>query len=136
MRKGDAEGLAPVSGSSTPYPYSQNHSLCVTLRYDLPMPPARSTDLPASMAILGLLIRNGDTGAGVGIRLTETFPRARWPRATVHKTMPGLVDKELVKLVSEGVEPGANYYEATERRNPFPRLGAWFGRTVSPASDA
>lgn len=107
--------LALVSKESVLYPYSQNHSLWAALRYDPVMPPARSTDLPASMAILGLLIRKSDTGASVGVRLTETFPRARWPRTTVHKTMPGLVSKKLVKLVSEGIEPGANYYEATER---------------------
>lgn len=67
------------------------------------------------MAILGLLVRKSDTGAGVGIRLTETFPRAGWHRSTVAKTIPSLVDQRLVKRVSRGAEPGADHFEVTEK---------------------
>jgi hypothetical protein len=107
--------LALVSKLSAVYPHSQNHSRLATLRYDLAMPPVPSSDLPASMAILGLLVRKSDTAAGIGIRLAETFPRADWHRSTVPKNMPSLVTQRLVKRVSKGAEPGADQFEATAK---------------------
>jgi hypothetical protein len=55
------------------------------------MPQARSGDLSASMAILGLLVQRSDTASGVGVRLTEMFPRAQWSRTSVHKNIPVLI---------------------------------------------
>lgn len=87
------------------------------------MPPTRSGDVPASMAILGLLVQNSDTAAGVGVRLVETFPRANWSRTAVHKAMPVLVKQRLVRLVARGSEPGLDRYEATVRG--IARFRAW-----------
>jgi hypothetical protein len=96
------------------------------------MPQARSGDLPASMAILGLLVQRSDTASGVGVRLTEMFPRAQWSRTSVHKNIPGLVKQRLVRLVAKGAEPGLDCYEATTRG--IARFRAWISEStaVSP----
>lgn len=73
----------------------------------------RSGDLSASMAILGLLVQQPDTAAGIGIRLVELFPRAHWSRSVVHNNLPSLAKQRLVRLVAEGSEPALDRYEAT-----------------------
>lgn len=75
--------------------------------------PTPSGDLSASIALLGLLVRQPDTAAGLGVRLTEMFPRAHWSRGTVHNNMPSLVKQRLVRLVARGHEPALDRYEAT-----------------------
>jgi hypothetical protein len=79
------------------------------------MPPTRRGDLPASIAILGLLVERGDTAASVGMRLNEVFPRARWPRNVVHGNVPSLLKQGFVRLVAKGAEPAFDRYEATEQ---------------------
>jgi DNA-binding PadR family transcriptional regulator len=77
------------------------------------MPPSRSGDLSASMAILGLVIQEPDTAAGVGARLVERFPRARWSRSVAHNDLPSLARQGLVLLVERGAKPSLDRYEAT-----------------------
>jgi DNA-binding PadR family transcriptional regulator len=66
------------------------------------------------MAILGLLVERPDTAAGVGLRLREVFPGARWPRNVVHNNAPRLVKKGFVHC-TKGPEPAFDRYEVTER---------------------
>lgn len=78
------------------------------------MPPPRSGELSASMAILGLVIQEADTAAGVGVRLVERFPRARWSRSVAHNDLPSLARQGLVRLVQRGAKPSLDRYEATD----------------------
>jgi hypothetical protein len=77
------------------------------------MPPSRSGDLSASMAILGLVIQEADTAAGVGARLVDRFPRARWSRSVAHNDLPSLARQGLVRLVERGPKPSLDRYKAT-----------------------
>jgi DNA-binding PadR family transcriptional regulator len=81
------------------------------------------------MAILGLLVERPDTGAGLGLRLNEVFPRARWPRNVVHGNMPSLLKQGLVRLVAKGQEPALDRYEATERG--IARFRAWVRQSTT-----
>jgi DNA-binding PadR family transcriptional regulator len=65
------------------------------------------------MAILGLVIQEADTAAGVGARLVDRFPRARWSRSVAHNDLPSLARQGLVRLVEQGAKPSLDRYEAT-----------------------
>jgi hypothetical protein len=65
------------------------------------------------MAILGLVIQEADTAAGVGARLVERFPRARWSRSVAHNDLPSLARQGLVRVVQRGARPSLDRYEAT-----------------------
>lgn len=65
------------------------------------------------MAILGLVIQEADTAAGVGARLVERFPRARWSRSVAHNDLPSLARQGLVRVVQRGAKPSLDRYEAT-----------------------
>jgi hypothetical protein len=64
------------------------------------MPPSSPGELSAAMALLGLLVEQPDTGAGVGVRLSEQFPRAGWSRNVAHNNLPSLERQGLVRVVS------------------------------------
>jgi hypothetical protein len=66
-----------------------------------------------SMAVLGLLVEQPDTVAGVGFRLVERFPDARWSRSAVYGCVPSLVKQEHALLVRQGRKPPLNRYGAT-----------------------
>jgi DNA-binding PadR family transcriptional regulator len=63
--------------------------------------------------VLGLLVEQPDTVAGVGVRLVQRFPHARWSRSAVYTNLPSLVRQQHVRLVKEGHRPALNRYEAT-----------------------
>src|SRR5450759_3173227 len=74
----------------------QDRTHCSRLVYDLvAMPPTRTGELSASMAILCLVVQQPDTVASVGLRLTETFPHARWSRNAAHGNLPSLAKQGL-----------------------------------------
>ncbi len=77
------------------------------------MPPSRTGDLSASMAVLGLVVEQPDTVASVGVRLGERFPRAHFSRNAAHNNLPSLVRQGFVRVVAEGPEPSLDRYEAT-----------------------
>jgi hypothetical protein len=66
------------------------------------------------MAILGLVIQEPDTAAGVGARLVDRFPRARWSRSVAHNDLPSLARQGLVRMVQRGAKPSLDRYEATQ----------------------
>jgi DNA-binding PadR family transcriptional regulator len=70
-------------------------------------------DLSASMAILGLLIQEPDTAVGVGQRLAERFPRARFARSAVHNALPSLQRQGLVRVLSSANTDALDRYCAT-----------------------
>lgn len=77
------------------------------------MASPRSGELSAGLAVLGLLIQQPDTVAGVGLRLEEEHPGARWPRNIVHNTVPSLAGRGLVRIAEEGGERSLDRYEVT-----------------------
>lgn len=92
--------------------------------YDLAtMASSRTGDVSASKVILGLMIRQPDTGAGVGLRLNSRFPHARWSRNAVHNNLPGLVRRGYLRILREGAEPSLSLYEAT--REGVDHFGEW-----------
>ncbi len=65
------------------------------------------------MAILGLVIQEPDSIAGVGRRLVDRFPEARFARNAAHNNLPSLRRQGLVRLVDAGAQRGLDRYEVT-----------------------
>jgi hypothetical protein len=65
------------------------------------------------MAILALLVRQPDTVTGVGLRLDEEHPSARWPRNIAHSSVPSLAEKGYVRMARSGPERSRDLYEVT-----------------------
>lgn len=88
--------------------------MLIELGYDpLDMARTRTGELSASIAVLGLVIDQPDTVAGIGIRLTEVFPHGRWSPNAAHGNLPSLAEQGYVRLVQEGAKPSLNRFEAT-----------------------
>jgi hypothetical protein len=66
------------------------------------MPPSRTGEMSASMAVLCLVVEQTDTVAGVGVRLAQRFPDAGWARNAVHNNIPSLAKQGLVCLAKKG----------------------------------
>jgi DNA-binding PadR family transcriptional regulator len=77
------------------------------------MSTRRSGELTASIAMLGLLAQQPDTIASLAARLAERFPNECWSRSSVHKNMPSLVSRGLVRAIAPGGGP-PEVYEPTE----------------------
>ena len=65
------------------------------------------------MAVLGLLVQQPDTVAGVGLRLEDEHRGACWPRSITHNSVPRLVERGLVRVIRRGPEPSLDRLEAT-----------------------
>lgn len=89
----------------------------------------RTGEMSSSMAVLGLIVQQPDTIAGVALRLTETFPRARWSPGAAHGNMPNLAKQGLLCVVREGPEPTLDCYEATPKG--VAEFRRWKGRSSS-----
>lgn len=63
--------------------------------------------------MLGLLVQQPDTIASLAGRLAERFPNECWSRSSVHKNMPSLVSRGLVRPLPSG-DGLIEIYEATE----------------------
>jgi DNA-binding PadR family transcriptional regulator len=94
------------------------------------MPPS-SGDATPRMMVLGLVIQQPDTAAGVGRRLAEQFASARFPRSSAHKNLPNLAERGYIRLVERGSEPSLDRYEATPAG--LEHLRRWLlGSTLPP----
>ncbi len=84
------------------------------------------------MMVLGLVIQQADTVAGVARRLTDDFNVARFPASSAYDNMPSLADKGFVRLVSKGppAEPTKDRYEATT--DGVEHFRAWLRSTELP----
>jgi DNA-binding PadR family transcriptional regulator len=71
-------------------------------------------ELSAGMAVLGLLIQQPDSAAGIGQRLARDFPRARFARSVVHNALPSLEAQGLVCLFERGSERSFDRYCASD----------------------
>jgi DNA-binding PadR family transcriptional regulator len=65
------------------------------------------------MMVLGLVVQEPDTAAGVARRLAEQFASARFPRSSAHKNLPNLAERGYLRLLEKGPEPSLDRYEAT-----------------------
>lgn len=91
-----------------------------------------SGDLTPRMMVLGLVIQQTDTVAGVGRRLADQFASARFPRSSAHNNIPSLAEKGYLRLVSRGPEGEASLdrYEATPEGVAL--LRSWLRRSGLP----
>lgn len=79
------------------------------------MPVLKTGDAAPQMLVLGLVVRESDTIAGVGRRLADQFQTADFPRGSAHGNLPSLAEKGYVRLAAPG-PPGRSTldrYEAT-----------------------
>jgi DNA-binding PadR family transcriptional regulator len=67
------------------------------------------------MMILGLVIQQQDTVAGVARRLADQFAVAQFPKGSAYDNLPSLAKKGYVRLIARGPadEPTRDLYEAT-----------------------
>lgn len=81
------------------------------------MPPSRSADLSARIAVLGIVVQGGGplTLGSVGVRLAEDFGVAQFSKNAVHQNLRNLTQRGYLRLVSEGAEPSFDLYEAVEK---------------------
>jgi DNA-binding PadR family transcriptional regulator len=65
--------------------------------------------------VLGLVIQQQDTVAGVARRLADQFASARFPKTAAYGNLPRLAEKGYVRLIEKGPpdEPTRDRYEAT-----------------------
>jgi DNA-binding PadR family transcriptional regulator len=96
------------------------------------MPAFSSGDLTPRMMVLGLVIQQQDTVAGVDRRLADQFVSARFSRGSAHKNLPSLAEKGYVRLVRKGPpdEPTLDCYEATSKGVEL--LRGWLRHTEMP----
>jgi DNA-binding PadR family transcriptional regulator len=82
------------------------------------------------MMVLGLVIQQGDTVAGVDRRLADQFASARFSRGSAHKNLPSLAEQGYVRLVERGSEPPLDRYEVTPDGEEL--YQSWFCHTELP----
>jgi DNA-binding PadR family transcriptional regulator len=90
------------------------------------MSTRRTGELTASIAMLGLLVQQPDTIASLAGRLAERFPNECWSRSSVHKNMPSLVSRGLVRPTQLGTGT-TELYEVTDEG--FEQFRAWLRRS-------
>jgi DNA-binding PadR family transcriptional regulator len=64
--------------------------------------------------MLGLLVQEPDTIASLAGRLAERFPNECWSRSSVHKNMPSLVNRGLVRPTEASRGRVLEMYEVTD----------------------
>jgi DNA-binding PadR family transcriptional regulator len=72
-----------------------------------------SGGLTPRMMVLGLVVQQPDTVAGVARRLADQFASARFPKSSAHNNLPSLEQNGYVRLIADGEEPSLHRYEAT-----------------------
>jgi DNA-binding PadR family transcriptional regulator len=84
------------------------------------------------MMVLGLVVQQQDTVAGVARRLSDRFAVAGFPKGSAYDNLPSLADKGFVRVVAKGPsdEPTRDRYEATPEGIQYFR--AWLRRTELP----
>jgi DNA-binding PadR family transcriptional regulator len=67
------------------------------------------------MMVLGLVVQQPDTVAGIARRLTDQFTVARFPNGSAYDNLPSLARKGYVRLIAKGPpdEPTRDRYAAT-----------------------
>jgi DNA-binding PadR family transcriptional regulator len=89
-----------------------------------------SGDLSPRMMVLGLVVQQPDSVAGVARRLADQFASARFPKTSAHTNLPSLAEKGYVRLVEVGKKPSLNRYEATSKGTA--QLHQWLLSSTRP----
>jgi DNA-binding PadR family transcriptional regulator len=89
-----------------------------------------SGDLTPRMMVLGLVVQQPDSVAGVARRLTDQFASARFPKTSAHTNLPSLAAKGYVRLLEHGRKPSLSRYEATPAG--VAHLHQWLLSSVRP----
>jgi DNA-binding PadR family transcriptional regulator len=89
-----------------------------------------SGDLTPRMMVLGLVVQEPDSVAGVARRLADQFASARFPKTSAHNNLPSLAEKGYVRLVAAGEKSTLDRYEATPEGVEL--LRGWLRRTELP----
>jgi DNA-binding PadR family transcriptional regulator len=76
---------------------------------------ARRGEFSASTAVLGLLIDEPDSVAGLTRRLAAQFPQARFGRNAAYKAMPTLERQDLVRVLEKGRRRSLDRYAPTQK---------------------
>jgi DNA-binding PadR family transcriptional regulator len=87
-------------------------------------------DLSPRMMVLGLVVQEADSVAGVARRLADQFASARFPKTSAHTNLPSLAEKGYVRLVEAGKQPSLNRYEATD--DGIAQLHQWLLASARP----
>jgi DNA-binding PadR family transcriptional regulator len=74
-----------------------------------------SGDLTPRMMVLGLVVQQPDSVAGVARRLADQFASARFPKTSAHNNLPSLAAKGYVRLLETGEKSSLDRYEATAK---------------------
>jgi DNA-binding PadR family transcriptional regulator len=82
------------------------------------------------MMVLGLVVQESDSVAGVARRLADQFASARFPKTSAHNNLPSLAREGYVRLVGAGEKPTLDRYEATAEGVEL--LRDWLRRTELP----
>jgi DNA-binding PadR family transcriptional regulator len=82
------------------------------------------------MMVLGLVVQQPDSVAGVARRLADQFASARFPKTSAHNNLPSLAEKGYVRVVKEGKISSLDRYEATPEGVDL--LRGWLRRTELP----
>jgi DNA-binding PadR family transcriptional regulator len=72
-----------------------------------------SGDLTPRMMVLGLVVQQPDSVAGVARRLADQFASARFPKTSAHNNLPSLAAKGYVRILETGDRSSLDRYEAT-----------------------
>ena len=89
-----------------------------------------SGDLTPRMMVLGLVVQQPDSVAGVARRLADQFASARFPKTSAHNNLPSLAAKGYVRLMAPGDKASLDRYEATAKGVEL--LREWLHRTELP----
>jgi DNA-binding PadR family transcriptional regulator len=82
------------------------------------------------MMVLGLVVQQADSVAGIARRLADQFAPARFPKTSAHNNLPSLAEKGYVRLVQAAKGLSLDRYEATPEGVAL--LHDWLRRTELP----
>jgi DNA-binding PadR family transcriptional regulator len=82
------------------------------------------------MMVLGLVVQQPDSVAGVARRLADQFASARFPKTSAHTNLPSLAAKGYVRMLEPGKKPSLSRYEATPEG--IAHLHQWLLSSVRP----
>jgi DNA-binding PadR family transcriptional regulator len=85
------------------------------------------------MAILGLLLHESDTVAGVGQRLERRFPGAHFARSAAHNALPSLERQGLVRVVETCARRSPDRYALTAKGRRAFRRWLYDAASATPA---
>ena len=96
------------------------------------MATLRMGDAAPQIIVLGLVIQQPDTIAGIGRRLADQFTTARFAKGSSHGNLPSLAGKGYVRMIEAGPpgEPTLDRYEATDQGREH--FADWMRRSELP----